>query len=120
MKLRAPDPSSPLFLAFGFLLWSSAFATLYAAQSAGCELGLDRSRLGPLNLLRIVLIVLWACHMAALAWLCYACLKPATRNGVARSSTGRFFRTAALGATGAALAATLWIGLAIPFASMCV
>lgn len=61
--------SSLLLLIAGMVIWSSAFLILYAGLSIGCELGWDEMPLGPVSLLRAVLIGLWLFHLALIAGL---------------------------------------------------
>lgn len=111
MRSRVP----PLFLmAAGFGLWASAFVLLYSAASLGCELGWNQSSVGPISLLRAILIGLWLIHMAALAWLFVYCAR-AARNG----QPDRFIHRAAMYLTMAAIASTVWIGFALVVPSEC-
>jgi hypothetical protein len=111
MTSRVP----PLFLlAAGFAIWASAFVLLYSAASLGCELGWNQANVGPISLLRTVLIGLWLIHMAALAWLFVYCAR-ASRSG----ETDRFIHRAAMYLTMAAIASTVWIGLALVVPSEC-
>lgn len=49
----------------GFLLWSAAFLAIYGAQATGCGLGWDtRMLLGPVSILRAVLLGLYALVLA--------------------------------------------------------
>ena len=111
MRSRIP----PLVLmAAGFGLWASAFVLLYSAASLGCELGWNRIGVGPISLLRTVLIGLWLVHMAALAWLFVYCAR-AARNG----QPDHFVHRAAMYLTVAAIASTVWIGFALVVPSEC-
>ncbi len=111
MRSRIP----PLVLmATGFAIWASAFVLLYSAASLGCELGWNQIRVGPISLLRTILAGLWLIHMAALAWLFVYCAR-AARNG----QTDRFVHRAAMYLTVAAIASTVWIGLALGVPSEC-
>ncbi len=120
MMARILHRSGPLLLALGFLLWASAFTALYAVLSLGCAWNWDRIAWGPLDPLRSILLLVWAGHMGALVWLVRAGRKPNLARSSGSPATARFIRAASLAATGAALAATAWIGLAIPFVSLCV
>ena len=41
----------------GFCVWAGAFLLLYAQQATGCRLGWDGVMIGPLSLLRVLLII---------------------------------------------------------------
>jgi hypothetical protein len=111
MTIRIPPL---LLMAAGFGLWASAFVLLYSAASLGCELGWNQSSVGPISLLRTVLIGLWLVHMSALAWLVIYCAR-AARNG----QNDRFVHRAAMYLTVAAIASTVWIGFALVVPSEC-
>ena len=108
-----------VFMALGFTIWASAFAILYAVQGTGCELGWHRRSVGPLSVLRWLLIALWAVHMLVLAWLFLICRR-ALALVPARATPNLFLWRAAAALTVAAMIATAWIGLALPVPSMCV
>jgi hypothetical protein len=57
-----------LFMVLGFAVWAAAFSILYGVQGAGCELGWHRKPIGPLSLLRILLIFICLLHLSILAW----------------------------------------------------
>lgn len=59
------QPSFPVFVAAGFLIWSSAFVMLYAVASAGCAFGWQLTAVGPVSLQRLVLVGIWLAHLAA-------------------------------------------------------
>ncbi|NDV87877.1 hypothetical protein GTW51_14310 [Aurantimonas aggregata] len=61
--------SSLLLLIAGMVIWGSAFLILYAGLSVGCELGWQDVALGPISLLRAILIGLWLFHLALIAGL---------------------------------------------------
>jgi hypothetical protein len=50
-------------IALGFGLWMSA---LYGAQGTMCELGWQHVEIGPISLLRLVLMAIWVAHIAVL------------------------------------------------------
>ncbi len=93
-----------LLLCAGLLIWSSAFLWLYAALSFGCAFGWqDLPLLGPLSLLRGVLLGLWLLHLAALA-----ALLPWTRRKARQApERDRFMAQAAFHATVVALVVTV-------------
>jgi hypothetical protein len=107
-----------IFMGLGFTIWASAFAALYAAQATGCEFGWHRYSVGPLSVLRWLLIVLWAAHMVVLTLLLLMC-----RRALAVVPPGTtpnlFLWRAATALTAAAMVATAWIGLALLAPSMC-
>ncbi len=102
------------FMALGFGIWSLAFAVLYAAQATGCAFGWHTLTVGPVSLLRVLLIAIWAAHLAALAWL-YVICRRASRG----AALDRFLARAAAALTVAAIAATLWIGTALFVKTIC-
>lgn len=111
MRSRIPPL---LLMAAGFAIWASAFVLLYSAASLGCELGWNHIRVGPISLSRTVLIGLWLVHMAALAWLFLYCARAAHDD-----QRDRFIHRAAMYLTVAAIASTVWIGLALGVPSEC-
>jgi hypothetical protein len=108
-----------LFMALGFAIWALAFSLLYTVQATGCELGWHRQSVGPLSLLRGLLIVLWAAHMATLAWLFLFCQR-ALAAVPAKATPNLFLWRASAALMVAAMVATVWIGLALLVPSMCV
>lgn len=105
-----------LFMALGFAVWMAALSVLYGAQATGCELALQRVRLGPFTLLHAVLLILFAIHMGALLWLLARCRR---KLASATGSLDGFLWRASSYLTFAAIAATLWIGMALPLPSVC-
>jgi hypothetical protein len=114
---RITAPGLMLLIA-GFVIWSSAFVILYAVNAIGCSLGWDSVVVGPMGLQRLVLVLVWIGHLAALALLLSYCLK-ARRNLEAQGQPARFMAASALASTGCALFATLWTGLPVISASTC-
>jgi hypothetical protein len=108
-----------IFMALGFTIWASALAVLYATQGIGCELGWQRHSVGPLSVLRWLLIMLWAVHMAVLARLFLICRR-ALAIVPASEAPYLFLWRAATTLTVASIVATAWIGLALLAPSMCV
>ncbi len=114
---RVPThPASLLLIAAGFIIWALAFTLLYGGLSVGCAFGWQAMTMAGGNLLRVVLLAIWAVHMIALVGLLIYCLR-LPRTG---DSTPAFTRKAAIGTTVAALVATLWTGFPIPALSQCV
>lgn len=112
--IAAVERRDLLALVAGPTVWAFGFSALYGLQGAGCQLGWDHVPVGPSTLLRVLLVLLWAAHLAAAAW--------AARWTVRRDylpPDGRVLRFAAivLGVTG--LVAMLWTGLPVMFTSMC-
>ena len=60
-----------LLLIAGMMIWSSAFVMLYAGLSIGCVFGWHVMALGPISLLRVVLIGVWLLHLALIAGLLF-------------------------------------------------
>ncbi len=113
MRNRIP----PLFLmAAGFGIWASAFVLLYSAASLGCELRWNQVGLGPISLMRTILIGIWLIHMAALIWLLRYCARAARGN---EHHGGRFIQRAAMYLTLAAIASTVWLAIALLVPSEC-
>ncbi|HWK95862.1 MAG TPA: hypothetical protein VNR39_10600 [Pseudolabrys sp.] len=108
-----------LFMILGFAVWAAAFSILYGVQGTGCELGWHRQTIGPLSLLRILLIVIWGAHLAALAWV-YWCCRAALAVTSARAMPEAFLWRAASALTITAAVATVWIGFALLVPSICV
>jgi len=107
-----------LYMALGFAVWAVAFSILYGVQGTGCELGWHQQSIGPLSVLRILLIVIWAAHLAILAWLYWRC-RGALAVTAARAMPEAFLWRAASVLTVTAAAATIWIGMALLVPSMC-
>jgi hypothetical protein len=100
------------WLAAGFLVWCSALVAVYAVQAIGCTFAWSA---GPLRL--GLALVLFA-HLAAIGWMWH-------RLGSADPSrdlgqTGAFFRVAALWATIAAFATTIFTLGATTLLTACV
>ena len=107
-----------LFMALGFVLWAAAFSALYAMQGAGCELGWHHQFIGPLSLLRILLILICLSHLVILAWVYWRC-----RGGLADTASDAmpeaFLWRAASALTVTSAMAIVWIGLALLVPSIC-
>src|SRR5690606_16178446 len=68
LRLRQ-NPASPVGLYLGWIVWSSAFVSLYGAQGLGCSLGWTGRQVGLLDSLTLALVLLWLAHLGLLAWL---------------------------------------------------
>ncbi len=77
-------PGILLLLTIGFVVWSGVFVALYAGQSVGCAAGWHLISVGPMSLLRALLVVGFVVGMAALAFtaLILGRLRPADRSPV--------------------------------------
>ena len=106
------------FMALGFGLWILALSALYGAQGTMCELGWQRLHLGPVSLLRLVLIAIWLAHIGVLVWLYVRCYRVLT-GGERLLPLDRFLWRSAAALAVAAIAATVWIGMAIFVPSVC-
>ena len=102
MKAALRLPALILLIA-GFVIWSSAFVTLYGALSVGCAFGWEAISFGPVSALRALLIALWLAHLAALGALWWVCRARARRAG----KTDAFLGWSALHATWAAVVVTI-------------
>jgi hypothetical protein len=107
-----------IFMALGFAIWALAFAVLYAVQATGCELGWHRQSVGPLSLLRALLIAIWGAHMAALVWLYLLCRRALVRIP-AQTTPDVFLWRASAALMVASTFAGVWIGLALWVPSIC-
>lgn len=107
-----------LFMVLGFAVWAAAFSILYGVQGAGCELGWHRKPIGPLSLLRILLILICLLHLSILAWVFWRC-----RLGVADTTSDAtpeaFLWRAASALTITSAMATAWISSALLVPSIC-
>jgi hypothetical protein len=93
----------------GFLVWASALSLLYGYFSLACAWGFqDSVRIGGL-------LVLWAAHMAAGGIIVWLAVRRPTEPDDGRLR--RFMHRLALGSSLAALAAVVWTGLPVVFAS---
>ncbi|WP_414471327.1 hypothetical protein [Microvirga sp. M2] len=124
--MNRPASPSLLLLVAGFGIWSSAFASLYAANAIGCSFGWQNVDVGPISLNRLVLVLLWIGHLTASGLLLAGCLKTGLkarlkirRTHADQGHPSRFLSASALGANGCALFATLWTGLPVVGASAC-
>ncbi len=77
-------PGTLLLLTVGFVVWSGVFVGLYAGLSVGCAAGWHLVAVGPVSLLRVLLIAGLVVGLAALAVtaLILARLRPADRSPV--------------------------------------
>lgn len=66
--MTVTGPRLLLTLAAGFGLWAVCFVVIYAVQGLGCAYGWHALSIGPISLLRILLLVLAAAGMLA-AWI---------------------------------------------------
>lgn len=103
-----------LALIAGPTVWAIGFSALYGIQGAGCQLGWAEPSIGSLDLLRALLLLVWAAHLLVLArtarWIFRRAYAPPDRSFLR-------FAASALAVTG--LVAMLWTGLPIVFTSMC-
>ena len=102
----------PLMLPAGFLVWGSSFVVLYGLASIGCGLGWQDAAIGPISLLRLVLVAAWALHLAAF-W-------PLAALARAGARPGGFLSLATWGTQVAGAVATVWTGLPAATIASCV
>ena len=105
-----------LNLAAGFSIWLAALSLLYGVQAMGCTLSWETIFIGPMSLLRIMLIGIAASQVALLAWLFAYSRKTFSADDPPLSI---FLWRGASYLTLAALAATLWIASALTVPSIC-
>jgi len=109
--------SSPLLtLAAGFTIWAVGFAVIYAVQGAGCAYGWDLIALGPVSLLRLVLILLTVAT-AAIIYVVARALSGAI-PGKERDAS-HFMLSVAAGAALLAVPATLFTFAGVFIATAC-
>jgi hypothetical protein len=112
VSTRPVPPGQLWWLAAGFAVWCSALVVLYAVHGVGCAFAWSA---GPL---RLGLALLLLAHLAVIGWIWH-------RLGGADPSrdfgrTGAFLRIAALWATIAAFATTIFTLGATPLLTLCV
>lgn len=105
-------------LPLGFAIWMAALSLLYALQATGCALSWNLVPVGPTSLLRLLLVTVWALHLAAQVWL-FAHCRRALGDGRAGQPLDRFLWRAGAVLSLAAALATTWIGAALLVPSMC-
>jgi hypothetical protein len=103
-------PASLLLIAAGFVIWTSAFALLYAAQAVGCEFGTDVGRH------RAIMLLIWAVHLVALLGVLVYCHRLSVDP---QDEVGVFTRRVSIASTVTALLATILIGIVVPVISPC-
>ncbi len=104
-------------MAFGFAVWLAALSVLYGVQATGCAFSLQQIGLGPLSLLRVILLGLFAVAVGVLVWLLLC-----SRQSLAQSprrTLDSFLWRASIYLTLGAIAATIWIGMALSLPSIC-
>lgn len=107
-------PIDLLWLVAGFLVWSSAFLTLYGLHAIGCASGWE------FGTLRLALLAAWGVHVAvagALVPLARRAARGARHAEDARG--GGFVARAGVVLSVAAVVATLWVGLPVLAYPLC-
>lgn len=112
-KTRA---QSLLALMAGFTAWSVAFVGLYAGLSIGCALGWNGVQIGPISLLRLLLVGGFIVTLLALAAIARVLWRRA--YGGDKSGTGLLVQASAWLAV-AALAAGAFTYTPVLFLSLC-
>lgn len=87
----------------GLIVWAVAFSWLYAVEGAGCALGWDRAAL------RVALVASWVAAMAVIAAIGWRW----------RGRSEGWIDRLALGGIVVGLVATLWTGMPVAVASLC-
>lgn len=98
----------------GPTVWAVGFSVLYGIQGAGCQLGWEGVLIGPLDLLRGLLLLVWAAHLAVLVWMVRW-----THRRAYSPPDQRFFRFGAFSLALTGLVAMVWTGLPVVFTSAC-
>lgn len=117
MSTRNPTLHLLMMLA-GFGLWGVAFNSLYGMLSLSCELAWHQKALGPLDLLRVVLMLLWSIFLALHVWL-FVWLIRRSKDAAAVSGTSRFVSSVSIGTAALGLVATFGTGAPIAVLSPC-
>jgi hypothetical protein len=112
-------PGSLFGAAFGWIVWSSAFVTLYGLLSIGCVYGWNDARFGPVNLLSAMLALLWLAHLALLLWLAIDAFRTRPGEGEDRSGARSLLGFASRVGYVAAFVGTLWLGFPILLLQPC-
>lgn len=109
--MKVVSPIEILGMVAGFVIWASAFTSLYGLHGGACETAVFSD---PLTL-RLALTGIFVIHLAAHLLLCYWLL----RRAGAEQGTLRFLRRASCVLSFCALGATLWIGAPVLFLRTC-
>jgi hypothetical protein len=120
MNLLRPllNPASPIGLFFGWIVWSSAFVSLYGAQGLGCSLGWASARIGTMNSLTLALALLWLAHLGLLGWLALRAWRAGPR-GHESSDVQGFVHFGNRISLASAAVATAWLGFPILLLDPC-
>lgn len=105
-------PTHPLQLAFGLIVWSAWFASIYGGLSVGCALAPPDAGLGARTWLNGLLAALTAITFAWLVWQMRRCWQ-AARSHTDHAPSRRFITTLSAGIYAAAAVSTLVIGVPI-------
>ena len=103
-------------MAGGLLVWTSALVGLYALHAVGCKISWLEVAVGPVSLLRMVLLAVWLAHLGLLAWLC---LRFRRWRSDAAGAGDRFIVAASVALTVVAFVATLYTGVPAVFLRQC-
>lgn len=112
------SPFGLVLMFAGFGLWGIAFNALYGTLSLGCAWSWHEAALGPVSVLRLVLLSVWAVLLALHVWL-LAWLWRRHREGSARSGPEGFVRIVGLATAALGLVATLVTGGPVALLSAC-
>jgi len=104
-------------MALGFTAWIAAFSMLYALQATGCEFSWHKVWLGPVSAIHATLYGLLVVQLGLLLALLVRCRRKLGDSE--RGSLEAFLWRASTLLTLSAVAATLWIGIALPLPSIC-
>jgi hypothetical protein len=87
MKASPVPARRIIWLVLGYLIWSAAFVTLYAALSIGCEYGWhERTAVAGISVQRLMLVILFLISLAAAG---YGTWLTCQRWSRARAEAGR-------------------------------
>ncbi len=112
------SPANLVLMLAGFVIWGVALNVLYGALSIGCELAWHRTAFGPLSLQRVILLSLWAAHLALHVWL-LAWLWRRLADTPAHPRLERFVQVVCVASAWLGLVATVVTGGLVAFLSPC-
>ena len=112
--IRLASPPGLLAAIAGLIVWAIGFSALYGLSALGCEYGWTARGVAGVNVFQLVLGLVWALHLAALAFLVHWSWAQRADN---RLDSFLKFVAVILAATG--LGAMIWTGFPFLTTSPC-
>lgn len=114
--IRGRSPLAVLVATSGLIVWGIGFSVLYGLSALACEYHWTATEIAGVSLGRLILVIVWAAHIALLAWLVGWSWR---HRGIGEAGASRLLAFLTLTFAVAGLVAMVWTGAPVVTTSTC-